>query len=72
MVTLVMIMMETLKQWYQEFISARPLVFATQIWGEVEKVPYYCTKAKSNGETSGVLRYVENAVMQPVDTGSCK
>ena len=56
-----------LKQWYQEFISARPLVFATQIWGEVEKVPD-TAPALSNGETSGVLRYVENAVMTPVDT----
>ena len=56
----------TLKEWYQEFISARPLIFATQIWGEVEKVPD-TAPALSNGETSGVLKYVENAVMQPVN-----
>ena len=34
----------TLKEWYQEFISARPLVFATQIWGEVDKVPQTAPK----------------------------
>jgi hypothetical protein len=58
----------TLKEWYQEFISARPLVFSNQIWAEVDKIPITAPSLAA-GEISGPIKYVENALMVPVDEG---
>ena len=29
----------TLKEWYQEFILAKPLVFSSQIWDQADEIP---------------------------------
>lgn len=56
-----------LKEWYQDrFITARPIVFSTQIWSQVDQIPT-TAPTLSNGQISGVLQYFEKVPLAPVN-----
>lgn len=56
----------TLKEWYQEFILAKPLVFPTQIWSQVDQIPT-TAPTLSNGQISGVVQYFEKVPLEPTN-----
>ncbi|OUW84340.1 MAG: hypothetical protein CBD74_04510 [Saprospirales bacterium TMED214] len=57
----------TLKEWYQEFILAKPLVFSSQIWAQADDIPA-TAPTLSDQQISGVVQYFENVPLEPVDT----
>jgi hypothetical protein len=56
-----------LKPWFSEFILAKPLVFGQQIWSDVDKIPI-TAPTLTNGASEGVVKYIEFAPLEPVDT----
>ena len=56
----------TLKEWYQEFILAKPLVFSSQIWAQADDIPT-TAPTLNHLEVQGVVQYFENVPLEPVD-----
>lgn len=56
---------DNLKEWYQDrFITARPIVFGTQVWSDTDKIPI-TAPTLANGEISGVVQYFGNVPLEP-------
>lgn len=57
-----------LKEWYEDrFITARPIVFSSQIWSQIDQIPT-TAPTLTNGQISGVVQYFEKVPLAPVNS----